>query len=71
MVIIVVGTVAGCKVVWLVVGNTLRPCSGLIMLSSRRNLCMADDVSDDVGRCSNAVIASKSLSDIIASRRSS
>ena len=34
------------------------------MVSSRHSLCMADDVSDDAGRCSNALIASESFSDL-------
>jgi len=41
------------------------------MLSRRRSLCIADDILDDAGRCSNAVMASDSLSDLIASRISS
>jgi len=41
------------------------------MLSRRRSLYIADNVLDDAGRCSNAVIASESLNDLISSRRSS
>ena len=41
------------------------------MLSRRGSFSIADDVLDDAGCCSNAVIASEYLSDLMASRRSS